>query len=136
MMKTRNCSLQINSSGLDIDIAGNYNLIEISDQTIEYVISKNLEKLTGVLSQKNAIHSKFPTIPTFVKNTSSDSLPIKFRSVVSTFPTSRTISWAMKSNDICSMAYQFNFGYSFIVMAIKTDFHDHFKFQFWIITNF
>ena len=110
MMKTRNCSLEINSSGLDIDIAGNYNfftrfLIEISDQTIEYVISRNPEKLTGVLSQKNAIHSKFPTIPTFVKNTSSDSLSIKFRSVVSTFPTSRTISWAMKSNDICSMAH-------------------------------
>ena len=110
MMKTRNCSLEINSSGLDIDIAGNYNfftrfLIEISDQTIKYVISRNPEKLTGVLSQKNAIHSKFLTIPTFVKNTSSDSLPIKFRSVVGTFPTSRTISSAMKSNDICSMAH-------------------------------
>ena len=50
MMKTRNCSLEINSSGLDIDIAGNYNfftrfLIGISDQTIEYVISRNPEKI-------------------------------------------------------------------------------------------
>ena len=118
MMKTRNCSLEINSSGHNIDIAGNYNffirfLIEISDQTIKYVISRNPEKLTGVLSQKNAIHSKFLTIPTFVKNTSSDSLSIKkFRSVISTFPTSKAISWAVKSNDICSMAHQFNFGYS------------------------
>ena len=57
-MKTRNCSLEINSSGLDIDIAGNYNfftrfLIEISDQTIEYVISRNPEKLTGDSSARN-----------------------------------------------------------------------------------
>ena len=51
MMKTRNCSLEINSCGLDIDIAGIYIfvirfLVEISDQTINYVISRNLEKLT------------------------------------------------------------------------------------------
>ena len=99
MMKTRNCSLEINSCGLDIDIAGIYNfvirlLIEISDQTINYVISRNPEKLTCVLSLKNSIHIKFPTIPTFVKNTSSKILNLLNSGRISTFPTSRAISWA------------------------------------------
>ena len=49
------CSLEINSCGLDIDIAGIYSfvsrfLIEMSDQTIKYVISRNPEKLTCVLA--------------------------------------------------------------------------------------
>ena len=105
-MKTRNCSVvwRLNSCGLDIDIAGIYNfvirfLIEMSDQTIKYVISRNPEKLTGVLSLKNFIHRKFPTIPTFVKNTSSKILYPLNSGLVSTFPTSKAISWVMKSND-------------------------------------
>ena len=106
MMKTRNCSLEINSCGLDIDIAGIYIfvirfLVEISDQTINYVISRNPEKLTCtcVLSLKNSIHRKFPTILTFVKNISSKILYPLNSGLVSTFPTSKAISWAMKSND-------------------------------------
>ena len=35
-------------------------LIEISDQTIEYVISRYPEKLTGVLSQKKRHSLKIP----------------------------------------------------------------------------
>ena len=50
MMKTRNWSLETHSCGLNIDIAGIYNcvirfIIAISDQTINYAIPRNLEKL-------------------------------------------------------------------------------------------
>ena len=77
----------------------------MSDQIIKYVISRNPEKLTCVLSLKNSIHKKFPTIPSFVKNTSSKILYPLNSGLVSTFSTSKAISSAMKSNDTCFMAH-------------------------------
>ena len=47
---------------------------------------------------------------------------MKFRS--GQFPSSMAISWAINLNGSCFMTHKFNFAYSWIFMAMKTDFHD------------